>query len=416
MQSNHIVVPFGQEHLVNCLNQFGGGPVVLQQYTVLQGYNGPISISSMSNQGLQGPDANGKNKDSDTNVFIDRTYISPSINTEQALEAEIKKAYEDMRNENNRYPPSTRDFPKVTFPKKLDEKVGGKKYLFVDFETEDQNLGKIISRAFIDRFNKIHGKIAECAREKDQEDNNLYFEPLPYNTTKDELRDTILAALNIPSMHHQDVSQPWSVYVKKTDESKYPVGFCRIPNGQYIVEIIRKMNKKTWEELNIGRTDPNNRTTRLTVKKANRTAKAVDQRLPQIACPQSQITFAYNPSPANNLQFQPQLPSTAQPITGMPLSNMPSLPQTPMSTSYEPMSNQIKYETSPTGSSMGALMGTPMSPYPEAQTPYNHPLWPAAPRNTMHNPDHSYQRQTLQEPCSPQPLLTSSAFSFPHYH
>lgn len=62
----------------------------------------------------------------------------------------------------------------------------------------------------------------------------------------------------------------WSVYVKETDKSKYPVGFCRIENDSKIVdEIIRKMNRKSWDELgmsNIRDIDTNTRASRVCLR------------------------------------------------------------------------------------------------------------------------------------------------------
>lgn len=78
------------------------------------------------------------------------------------MEREIKITYGEMR-ETPGYP-SSPDFPKVTFPKK-DGIERKKKYLFVDFENEDQNLGKRISREFIKRFNSKFGEnVAQCAK------------------------------------------------------------------------------------------------------------------------------------------------------------------------------------------------------------------------------------------------------------
>ena len=65
--------------------------------------------------------------------------------------------------------PTHGEMPKVTFPKNPIFKDGlgliKKKYLFVDFEHENPETGKIISREFIKQFNKKFGQnVAQCAK------------------------------------------------------------------------------------------------------------------------------------------------------------------------------------------------------------------------------------------------------------
>jgi len=311
MQYNLYLMPQGVSQPGN--NQ---GNVVLQflSYTVQPQNNGqPVDM------------ANGKNRESETSVYIKWSAIEGRFNTEQEIRNEIRRVCDEVIHDHGKLP--IREYPKVNFPKRQSEEnpERKKKFLFVDFENGDPSLGKDMSREFIKRFNLTYGQnIAQCAKEKDQEENNIYFVPLPRWFKENNLLEKILESLDKVGYKPTSDPQKWSIRVQQPTEQRpgdqFPIGFCRIENDpETLTQIKACMNQKNWEDLNFDTGDLVNRHRKLTVKNANRNTKTVET-APTILSGRHNLL---PPTPSYvlpNMPYQDFSPSPA-PLSAQPSTN-----------------------------------------------------------------------------------------------
>lgn len=310
-------------------------------------------------------DPNVKNKESKTNVYIK---MPPnSLTSQQELQLEINQMLHEM----GLYIPLS--YPKFSFPKNYFKL----KYFFVDFEMpSDLEEGERISELFRKKYEQKHGPgSAQCAKEKDQDCNNIYFEPLPYGCVKQDLRQMIEESLknsNLSDMHWRTSMRDWSIHIKLTEGNKPPIGFCRIEStsmtpavrGEIVNEIIRTMKDKPLKEFDTCKKFHSETTNeileileaKLIVKKANKSQKS------NIAIPMGR---------------EPWLP------------NMNSNGPGALAVQY----HTLQYQPSPSPHALIPQAQTPVMspPKTEISTNYCHPFTQysptsdyATPRNTMH--------------------------------
>ncbi len=98
-------------------------------------------------------------------------------------------------------------------------------------------------------------KIQEKLRDK----TNVYFQPLPFNCTKEDLQEVIAQRLAMNNMEIDWTSNEVTCHVQAGKDGKNPVGFCRLPTQDHAQSIIDMMNNRQWRDLGMtpGMSEPN---------------------------------------------------------------------------------------------------------------------------------------------------------------
>ncbi|CBY21289.1 unnamed protein product [Oikopleura dioica] len=171
--------------------------------------------------------------------------------------------------------------PKVTVPEASQE------FLFVDFESKLPGLSADVAKKFVAEINdQVGPNTAQYAKEKLRDKTNVYFQPLPFNCTKEDLQEVIAQRLAMNNMEIDWTSNEVTCHVQAGKDGKNPVGFCRLPTQDHAQSIIDMMNNRQWRDLGMtpGMSEPNHR---IIVKLAN--AKASRPRQTVIFADSSQF-------------------------------------------------------------------------------------------------------------------------------
>ena len=88
-------------------------------------------------------------------------------------------------------------------------------------------------------------------QEKLRDKTNVYFQPLPFNCTKEDLQECIADKLKLNQMDIDWSSNEVTCHVQAGKDGKNPVGFCRLPTQDHAQTVIDLMNNRQWADVGI---------------------------------------------------------------------------------------------------------------------------------------------------------------------
>ncbi|CAG5107570.1 Oidioi.mRNA.OKI2018_I69.chr1.g3391.t1.cds [Oikopleura dioica] len=251
--------------------------------------------------------------------------------------------------------------PKVTVPEVSQE------FLFVDFESKLPGLSIDVAKRFVTEINDLVGpNTAQYAKEKLRDKTNVYFQPLPFNCTKEDLQECIADKLKQNQMDIDWSSNEVTCHVQAGKDGKNPVGFCRLPTQDHAQTVIDLMNNRQWADVGIkyALSEP---CLRLVVKlanaKANRSRQTVifaegsqfmNQPIQIVASPVQIVPIQGSPHP--HQPYPQPIPIQLEPI--QPTSLHHSSSQTSI-TAPPPLTSQPSLTNLNTFAAVDAAFGIP---------------------------------------------------------